>query len=130
MGQMKRMLISIGSNKSQVENVAKAKELLDGLFANVVYSKDVWTRPVGMFSDNFLNCLASFTTSHGEKQVAAALKQIENRCGRKKPEARNGIIRMDIDILLFGDERRHECDWGRPYIMDLIEDINSKLCAN
>lgn len=125
MSQLKRMLISIGSNNFPEDNMIRAKKMMENLFTDIKFSKDVWTEPIGLNSEKFMNCVAQTYTYHGLKQVSRALKQIEHKCGRKKPETRNGLISMDIDILLFGSFKLHEEDWNRPYISELIDDINN-----
>lgn len=124
MSQLTKILLCVGSNYMPEENMVRAKGLMKDLFPDIFFTRDVWTEPIGINSDKFLNCLASAYTYHGIKQIEMAIKQIEHKCGRKKPEAHNGIIKMDIDILLFGDMKLHEDDWNRPYISELIEEIN------
>lgn len=125
MTEVKEIIISIGTNIDQDLNMFIAKQRLEELFHNIQYSSEMWTDPIDMpDSDRFLNCLAYTRTVHGFKQVRQALKQIERRCGVSYAMKHAGIVKMDIDILLYGDERLHESNWNRPYIQQLMKELN------
>ena len=103
------------------------KQRLEELFHSVQYSTEVWSDAIDLpESDRFLNCLARVRTVHGLKQVQQALKQIERRCGVSQAMKHTGIVKLDLDILLYGNERFHEEDWERPYIQQLMRELNVK----
>lgn len=120
------LIIALGSNKDAKKNMDKARGLLQHLFKGVVFTSCVWTDPINIESDKFLNCLAYAETTHQVKQLEMALKQIERRCGDGKSLRRTNIIKMDIDILQFDDVKYHEKDWTRPYIIKLLDELNDK----
>ena len=39
-------------------------------------------------------------------------------------QRKNGVIVIDIDLLRFGDKKLHKDDWERPYIRQLLEEMN------
>lgn len=118
------IVISLGSNDRQETNMIIAKQLLEQLFGDIQFTKSVWTNPIGIESDRFLNCLAIAHTKHREPQIKSALKRIEIRCGDTRAFRSINIVRMDIDILLFDGQRLHADDWQRPYIKNLMREIN------
>ncbi|MBR5440320.1 MAG: 2-amino-4-hydroxy-6-hydroxymethyldihydropteridine diphosphokinase [Prevotella sp.] len=127
MTEAKDLIISIGTNVEQSINMFMGKQRLEELFHSVQYSTEVWSDAIDLpESDRFLNCLARVRTVHGLKQVQQALKQIERRCGVSQAMKHTGIVKLDLDILLYGNERFHEEDWERPYIQQLMRELNVK----
>lgn len=119
------IVIALGSNDRQEINMLTAKQLLRQLFSDIEFTKSVWTKPIGIESDRFLNCLAIAHTKHREPQMKSALKRIQLRCGDTRSLRTINIVRMDIDILLFDHQRLHEKDWERPYIKNLMKEIDA-----
>ncbi|MBR5918994.1 MAG: 2-amino-4-hydroxy-6-hydroxymethyldihydropteridine diphosphokinase [Prevotella sp.] len=127
MTEAKDLIISIGTNVEQSINMFMGKRRLEELLHSVQYSTEVWSDAIDLpESDRFLNCLARVRTVHGLKQVQQALKQIERRCGVSQAMKHTGIVKLDLDILLYGNERFHEEDWERPYIQQLMRELNVK----
>ena len=51
-----KIIIAIGSNRNQEENVLKAHEHLRWMFKNCLFGPRMWTEPIGLEnSDMFLN---------------------------------------------------------------------------
>lgn len=116
----RKIIISIGSNWEQVYHVKVAKEMLNEIFPGIAFTPEVWTEPIGINSDKFLNLLALAYTQLSLKEVEASLKQIEKTCGRKMLDKEQGLVKLDLDVLLFGDIRLHERDWRREYVQRLM----------
>lgn len=124
MTSLTKIILALGSNKDQQTNIEKAEKLVSSLLPNIHFSTSLWTDPIGIpESDKFLNCIGVATTRHDLAQVERALKQIERKCGRSKGEKAQGIIRLDIDILQYGDKIYHAQDWKRSYIKKLIREF-------
>ena len=123
MKEKHKVVVAIGSNSHQEENLQKAKTLIEQRFTEAEFSSALWTKPVGMDSDRFLNALAVFTTAHDIERTTEELKEIETVCGNTKKKREEGIVSMDLDVLLFDKEKRHNDDWSRPYIKKLLEFI-------
>lgn len=117
-----KVIMAIGSNHNQEENMETAKTLLRGIFGqNIVFTDTVWTEPVGIQSDMFKNCLAFAYTAHTVSQVERALKYIEKSCGDRRNARRKNVVCMDIDLLQYDNQVFHEDDWERGYIRELMK---------
>lgn len=125
------IVIALGTNNDHEISMFKAQQQLEVLFKDVVFTQQLWTDPIGSKGQNlpmgtpFLNCLAIAHTNHGAKQVASALKRIEVRCGDTRAHRMIGVVRMDVDLLLYNGERYHEEDWNRSYIQTLMKEIEA-----
>lgn len=117
-----KVIIAIGTNKNQEENMSKAYEHLKGMFKNSLFGPRMWTEPIGLEnSDKFLNQVMMGDTSCSMKAVLAALRCVEQKCGRRNRSChREKDIPLDLDLLLYGDEKLHESDWERDYIKSSI----------
>lgn len=102
-----------------------ARELLYRLFSDISFTESIWTLPVDIKNTDskikYLNCLARIDTSHELAQIEPVLKQVERQLGRSKGEKSLGIVRIDIDILMFDEEKHHLRDWERSYIHYLLK---------
>lgn len=64
--------------------------------------------------------LAELHTGMDFETLLAEMKHLEQLMGDCKELRLQGTVRMDIDILQYGEERHHTCDWDRPYIKQLL----------
>lgn len=117
----KVIMIALGSNFEQEKNVAYAMEELRSVFPDMVFSKLLWTEPIGIVSDRFVNALGKASTSMSQQQVACMLKDIERKCGRCKEDKARNVVKLDLDLMQYGDERLKEEDWNRDYIQRLLD---------
>lgn len=121
------IIISIGSNYNQKENISFAKKKLTGMLGEQTsFTSDMWTEPVGIQSEKFINCICISSTKHTLLQLTKAFKQLERKCERSKKNDMINKIPLDIDILLYGDQKYHEKDWERQYIQELLNDFFDK----
>ena len=74
-------------------------------------------------SHQFVNALAIAFTDLPEPDIVPILKDIERQCGRTKEEKSQGIVKLDLDLLLYGDLRRKESDWERDYVKQLLGEM-------
>jgi len=100
-----------------------AKSSLEKIFADIKYSPFVWTEPIGISSDKFLNGLAMVHSHYGKNQTLDILKRVERECGSNSEEKRSGLVRMDLDLLQYGREIFHVSDWDRPYVQQLLKEL-------
>ncbi|MCR5129843.1 MAG: 2-amino-4-hydroxy-6-hydroxymethyldihydropteridine diphosphokinase [Prevotella sp.] len=124
MGKTKELIIAIGSNTSQQTNMKLARQMLIRQFGEVVFTRDLETTPIGLDSDSFLNCLACTQTTLMYRQVKTVLKQLEQEMGASEEEKAAGRVIIDLDILRFNGRRYHVKDWDRPYVKQLISELN------
>lgn len=123
-----KIIVSLGSNTNQVENLDFAKKkLMVILGKDTLFTNSMWTEPVGIESDRFLNCLCVATTSHTLQQLLKAFKHLEKQCARTKKNDKCNRITLDIDIMLYGDEKFHLQDWDREYIKELMTWIDGDM---
>lgn len=124
MSDKQTLLIALGTNVNQKQNIQKAMELLRKTWHDILFTKSKWTKPIGMDTDLFYNCLAYAKVDEDLPQVQQILKNIENACGNTEADRVLQKIQMDIDILMFGTRKLHEQDWQRSYIKELIQEID------
>lgn len=121
----KNLVIALGSNFDQERNVSFAMEELRKSFPGMVFSKMLWTEPIGIVSDRFVNALGKTSTSMSQQQVTCVLKDIERKCGRCQEDKARNIVKLDLDLMLYGGERLKEVDWNRDYFQQLL---NGDFC--
>ncbi len=122
MTENKELILALGSNCDQETCMHEAISRLKDMFgSDIVFSEQMWTAPVGIESDKFLNCLVFTHTSHNLGNVTKAIKHIEKMCGSRKRARTNNIVKMDIDILKYGEQVLHENDWTRDYVIKLMK---------
>lgn len=99
--------------------------LRDVLGDSLRFTESLWTEPVGITSDNFLNCLGTVETTLSQDELTAMLKQTERSCGDTPELRRRNMIGMDIDLLLYGGVKLHPSDWQRGYVRTLAADLHT-----
>jgi len=78
-----------------------ARQQLMRLFPDIRFSLEEETMPIGNESiAYFSNQLAIFTTTWEVEKVKESLKRIEKLVGRTLEEKEQGIIRLDVDLLI------------------------------
>jgi 2-amino-4-hydroxy-6-hydroxymethyldihydropteridine diphosphokinase len=130
----------LGSNYEQANNLSEARECLSRLFADIRYSSELWTEPIGnkkkpvcpegqtgedVYYALYLNQLAEATTSLSPEEINLQLKAIESALGRTPVLRQRGIVPIDLDLLLYDDQRFHERDWQRPYVTRLLHEVTT-----
>ncbi len=68
----------------------------------------------------YLNQLAYAHTELECDKLEQALKAMEREMGRTDADRRQGIVRIDLDLMKYDDTRHHTQDWERPYITELL----------
>lgn len=117
------VIMALGSNVGQRGCMVMALSLISKVVSSTVCTRMVWTEPVGVKSDKFLNCLLAGRTLLGFEELSRAVKNIERQCGRTAEASAEGRICMDIDILEYDGARHHHDDWDRTYIKQLMNEI-------
>ena len=118
------VIISLGSNENQEENLTKAREQLTQLMTEVHFTSAIWTEPINSSrKEPYLNQLCKGTTAFSEGLLCEVLKETEKLIGRIKNE--DGIVVIDLDLLEYDGQRHHLRDWSRDYVKRLIGEIES-----
>lgn len=106
-----KTILALGSNSNQEENISKAQILLKQRFEGIKFSDAQWTEPIGIKSNNFLNCLGTFDTELSLAQVIQCLKEIEQTMGDSHENHRMGKVLIDIDLAQYGEKMIKEIIW-------------------
>lgn len=117
------IIVALGSNVCPVENMQKAMEVLSRTFDGIVFTHGLWTEPIGVKSDLFLNVLFRAHTSFNKHEVLEVLERVENLCGRTRNGEAGCRVTMDADLLLYGEKRFHVGDWSRDYVVSLLNEL-------
>lgn len=121
------VILCLGSNIHQQENMRHAQQLLRTEYASIAFTPSIWTEPVGVMSPPYLNCLATMTIEDSLSSLHDKTKAIERLMHSSREERKGNIVRIDIDILSFDRKHYHEDDWNRDYVKRLIEDLPTPL---
>ncbi len=116
-----KVILAMGSNSGQEANIRAAIAALRQALEDVSLSGPIWTEPIGMESDRFLNCAMAATTGLGLRELTRLTKEIERQRGRNEADSRAGRIALDIDIMKYDSTLLHPRDWEREYMKRLIE---------
>lgn len=117
------VIIALGANTDSEKNIERANGKISTILNNIRLSNTLWTAPIGIKSNRFLNQVITGQTTLSLQELEVCLKEIEKAQGRTEEESRKGIIRIDIDILQFDSETLHIEDWSRDYIKKLMKEI-------
>lgn len=118
----KKVILSIGCNHNHTNQIHHAKEYLSKMFPGITFSDAILNPAIGKPADAppYSNMLARFTTSLSEVALKEELKKAEELLGDTPEKRGKGTIMMDLDILQYGNEKRHLPDWERSYIKKLL----------
>lgn len=115
---MTRAAIALGSNMADPEaQVSRAFDEIAALPATklIARSRLYRTKPVGYLDQpDFVNACALVDTTLAPRALLDELLAIEALHGRKR-EIRNGPRTLDLDIILYGDERIEEPGLAIPH---------------
>jgi 2-amino-4-hydroxy-6-hydroxymethyldihydropteridine diphosphokinase len=115
---MPRVFVSIGSNIDREKNVLTAVHALAADYHPLKLSSVYESTPFGFHGENFFNLVAGFDSAQGVEQISARLASIEQACGRIRDGKHHDSRTLDMDLLLYGDLKRHDqqIDVPRPEI--------------
>lgn len=128
---MNKLLISLGSNEDSEINMSLCRKLLSDMFSFIVFSETSITSPYGNnYKKDFLNQLAFANTDMDEEQVIRSLKAIEKAIGRIPSDKENGIVKIDIDLIMWNNKKKKKDEWDRDYISLLLPSLEQLLDAS
>lgn len=120
-----RCLLCMGSNTDRSKHLSEAREALTAAFPDVCFGRLMETEAIGDgFYSPFSNQLASFTTTLLPDAIHAFFKQLECHSGRMPGDKARGIVRLDIDLLMFDHEVLKPEDMKREYIRKGMEEFS------
>lgn len=110
-------LLCMGSNTDRFAHLAQAREALCQVFCGIRFGEIMETEAIGQgFRSPFSNQLAQFTTHRPPESIHTLLKEIEKACGRKPEDKGQGIVKIDIDLLMMDKQILKPEDMERDYI--------------
>lgn len=119
------VIIALGTNTDREQNICYAIRQIEQMVTDITCSNKLWTKPIGLTSDKFINMLITGNCSMDLATLTQATKQIEHNCGRTTDDIKSGIVRLDIDILEYDNTKLHSDDWKRDYMQVLLKDIKT-----
>lgn len=105
---MPRVFVSIGSNIDRERNIRIGVDALRKHFGDLTLSRVYESDAVGFVGHRFYNLVVAFDTQRSLEELMATLAKIEQQQGRKRRGKKFDNRSLDLDILLYGDEVRHD----------------------
>jgi 2-amino-4-hydroxy-6-hydroxymethyldihydropteridine diphosphokinase len=100
---MTRAWVAIGGNVEPERRVPQAARLLRARFPDARFSRCYRNPAFGFDGADFYNAAAGFDTTLAVPELLAALRAIEEQCGRGRADPKWAPRAMDIDLLAYGD---------------------------
>lgn len=117
-------ILCIGSNYERNIHIADARSELAKHFTGIRFGEEMETEAVGKeFLSPFSNQLAILETDFSLKEIRDILKEIERKNGRLPSDKTQGIVKLDIDILIFNQDVLKKEDLQRKYIQEGLKNI-------
>lgn len=114
-------LLCLGSNYEYPINLASARKALKLVFLDIRFGNEMVTEAIGeKWLSPFGNQLARFTTSLGIEDIRFIFKHIEKEQGRLPEDKTKGIVKIDIDLLMYDDEVLKPEDMKREFVIEGI----------
>ena len=124
---MHRVPISLASNYQQENHLSEAHRVLAEVISSAAYTEAIWTEAEGKAPcaqhSTYLNQLVSAETELTADELNCRLKEMEQALGRTPEMRRQGIVPIDLDLLLWDSDRYHQRDWQRSYITRLLPSV-------
>ena len=116
---MKQVTAYIGLGANLGEAAATVRRALDGLSTLPhtrlrAQSSLFRTAPIDAGGDDYVNAVAAIDTSLAADELLAQLQALEQQHGRQRPYP-NAPRTLDLDLLLYGDERIATADLTVPH---------------
>lgn len=110
-------LLCMGSNTDRFAHLSDARKALCEAFPNICFGSPMETEAIGSgFRSPFSNQLAKFSTSLTADSIHNLFKELERRSGRIPEDKAAGIVKLDIDLLMYDGTVLKPEDMSREYI--------------
>ena len=117
-------LLCLGSNLDGATRLSTTRKALLSHFPDIRFSQEMITEAIGSgFLSPFHNQVARLTTPLSAEEVRAILKGIEQVQGRLPEDKANGIVKLDIDLLVYDDCVLKEKDLEREFVKIGLQEI-------
>lgn len=110
-------VLCMGSNTNRYAQLSVAREALRIAFPDIRFGEMMETEAVGSgFLSPFSNKLAQFSTTLSPDSIHDFFKELERRSGRIPEDKAQGVVKLDIDLLVFDNKILKPEDMEREYI--------------
>lgn len=110
-------LLCMGSNTDRSAQLSVARKALCATFPDIRFGEMMETEAIGSgFHSPFSNQLAKFSTTLSPDSVHDLFKELERQSGRVPEDKALGVVKLDIDLLVFDNEVLKPEDMKREYI--------------
>ncbi|WP_300727983.1 2-amino-4-hydroxy-6-hydroxymethyldihydropteridine diphosphokinase [uncultured Bacteroides sp.] len=117
-------IICLGSNHESEAHLRQAKKILDERFEHIQWGKTVETTAEGECAKGiYLNRAAAISSELPLEDINKIFKEIELHLGRTAKSKSEGIIPIDIDILIFDHRILKPADMDKNYVKQALESI-------
>ena len=118
-------LLCLGSNFDRLAKMDSAREALKVHFPDIRFSKEMETEAIGeKFLSPFSNQVASFETTLSSEEVRHILKEIEHNHGRSPEDKAQGIVKLDIDLLMVDDRVLKPKDLEKDFVLEGMRQLH------
>ena len=115
-------LLCIGSNIDRSTHMEAARKALVSSFPKIRFSPAEDTDAIGNgYLSPFSNQLARIETSLSPEEVRSVLKQIEKENGRMPGDKPRGIVKLDIDLLVYDDTTLKPEDMEKEFVRQALK---------
>lgn len=115
---MHHCLICLGSNYGYTTRMKAACASLRQWFPDIRFAPERITQAIGnRFLSPFANQVAEFSSPLPAEEIRRLLKQIEKDNGRAPEDKAHGIVKMDIDLLMYDDQILKPEDMKRDFVL-------------
>lgn len=121
-----RCLLCMGSNTDRFAQLSDARNALNIAFPGIRFGKLMETQAIGSgFRSPFSNQLAWFTTTLKPASVHDFFKLLERHSGRIPEDKAAGVVKLDVDLLIYDETVLKPEDMQREYIRNGLVDLGS-----
>lgn len=123
--QYHRCLICLGSNQKGSTHLKIAEKELESIAYSIHWGDIVETVPENSPSPApYQNRAALLQTTLNKESLLKEFKEIECRHGRTLSGKRNGIIPLDIDLLIYDEEIIKPDDLTKLYVRQALQSVS------
>lgn len=113
----KEYWIGLGSNFESHKNISYAQSELKAMLGDIRFSSILITQPINCPTPYlFSNQVARGFTNLSKEDLIVCLKGIEQDCGRVAFDKIQGVIKLDLDLLIYDKYILKPKDIEFPYI--------------
>lgn len=117
-------LLCLGSNINRHHHMEAARKALNDHFPNIRFTEEMTTEAIGdRFLSPFSNQVAKMKTALSIEEIRKILKQIEKENGRLPEDKEQGIVKLDIDLLMVDDCVLKPKDMEREFVKEGMKSL-------